>query len=351
MFGCFSECFSGWSDDADDYDDLNLEPIFKQAEPDMIPANPAAVAATRTSSSSYHTSNNLRLPSTDTTLPNHLRSRDSFSDVSATDLRPMQTRLFPSHHFQFSSPGPAFPSHLYHEINASRNEASIGCSRDIPGYVEPNHHWRHPDAWNAQLVSRSATLESPRQASLEQINQESPKIQDSAYSSQASNEDSPSSHSSQTQDLLDSTSLQVRSATPETFEETAAIFRKLPLLYNAENSNEEMEDSTSSGVSLFSYNNAMGAGPSSTATSTTRRRPRRECVVCSEESSHQHPFPTQKIASTCAHKSMTCKSCLRAWILAQLDSSTWDHIACPECDELMQHGDVRLHASAADFRR
>jgi len=317
----------------------------------MIPTNPAAVAANRTSSSSHHTSNDLQLPSTDNTSSNHLTSRNRFNDVSAVDLRPTQTRLFPSHHFQFSSPEPAFPSHLYHEINASRNEASIGCSRDIPGYIEPNHHWRQPDTWNAQLVSRSAFLEPQKRASLTQVEEESSKPQDSAISSQASNEDSPSSHSSQTQDLLDSASLQVRSATPETFEETAANFRKLPLLFDADNSNEAMEDSTSSGVSLFSYNNAIGAGASSDATPTTRRRPKRECVVCSEESSHQHPFPTQKIASTCAHKSMTCKSCLRAWILAQLDSSTWDHIACPECDELMQHGDVRLHASAADFRR
>jgi len=190
----------------------------------------------------------------------------------------------------------------------------------------------------------------------------------STHSSELPDSTSPSSHSSRLQDLSDSTppsshltqsqdlpvftSLHIKPLVPETFEEAAACFRKLPLVFDSDNNHSEaMEGSTDSGVSLFSYNNAIGAGANSTATSTTRRRPKRECVVCSEVSNHQHPFPSQKIASTCAHKSMTCKSCLRAWILAQLDSSTWDHIACPECDELMQHGDVRLHAAAADFRR
>jgi len=278
------------------------------------------------------------------------------------------------------------------------NETGIRYSKFTSASGEPDIHLRQPATWNAPPGSGSYQAEHLRQVRLErsvkeyydtfvptyarQVSEERsssghfshscafpdsisasgqsshsetlPELTSSSTQSSQSQDlpdfISPSSHKSISPNLPDCPAIQDQPTTAETFEKVAASLRKLPSIFDSDNNSEEMEG-TSSGVSLFSYNNAIGAGASSNPTSTTRRRPKRECVVCSEESSRSHPFPTQKIASTCVHKSLTCKACLRAWILAQLDGSTWDHIACPECDELMQYGDVRLHASAADFRR
>jgi hypothetical protein len=84
----------------------------------------------------------------------------------------------------------------------------------------------------------------------------------------------------------------------------------------------------------------------------TRRRPRvrRECVACGGRPSPFRRFPSHKITSKCQHPGSTCKSCLRKWMTAQLDSTTWDQIRCPECTEVLEHNDIRIHANPSLFR-
>ncbi|KAK3717649.1 hypothetical protein LTR37_005716 [Vermiconidia calcicola] len=58
-------------------------------------------------------------------------------------------------------------------------------------------------------------------------------------------------------------------------------------------------------------------------------------------------FPEYLPTDTCQGKHLinTCKSCLKAWIATQMEMTTYDKIRCPECPELMQNGDVKIHGT------
>lgn len=137
---------------------------------------------------------------------------------------------------------------------------------------------------------------------------------------------------------------QTRRATPsQTYEEACAeLLQDLSALID-----DYTQDETTNEA-----DGTMSTSSSHHVQRTTRRsRGRRECGVCGEESGPLHHFPSRTITSTCQHRSSTCKACLRKWIAAQLDGTSWDRISCPECSEVLQYDDIKFHASPAVFRR
>lgn len=82
----------------------------------------------------------------------------------------------------------------------------------------------------------------------------------------------------------------------------------------------------------------------------TRKKPsRRDCATCGRNLSTSS-FPKQ-ITESCDHTVTTCKACVKAWIPAQLDSTTYDKLSCPECPSILQKADVQKHAAKADYAR
>ena len=67
-----------------------------------------------------------------------------------------------------------------------------------------------------------------------------------------------------------------------------------------------------------------------------------ECSICST----RYPGKEKNVPITnrCKHERATCASCLRTWIQSQLETVGWDKISCPECNQTLEHHDVRTHA-------
>ncbi|KAK3681506.1 hypothetical protein LTR37_020885 [Vermiconidia calcicola] len=71
-----------------------------------------------------------------------------------------------------------------------------------------------------------------------------------------------------------------------------------------------------------------------------------ECTSCTRTLAASS-FPKYLPTDTChgKHRINTCKACLKAWIATQMETRMYDKIRCPECPELMQNGDVKIHGS------
>lgn len=75
-----------------------------------------------------------------------------------------------------------------------------------------------------------------------------------------------------------------------------------------------------------------------------------ECSICAEDVGFLD-WPGAQNAKACDHASTTCTSCLRNWIGEALDNNIIDQITCPECEAVLEHGDVRKHATEEEFNR
>jgi len=75
----------------------------------------------------------------------------------------------------------------------------------------------------------------------------------------------------------------------------------------------------------------------------------RECTVCADSFQVQD-FPS---LSTCAHEPDVCHTCFLQWLSMQIDSTTWERIACPAsgCGSQITHDDVKTYAPADVFAR
>ncbi|KAF2482800.1 hypothetical protein BDY17DRAFT_236396, partial [Neohortaea acidophila] len=76
---------------------------------------------------------------------------------------------------------------------------------------------------------------------------------------------------------------------------------------------------------------------------------RKDCSTCGRTLS-PGSFP-KAATSNCKHKATACKACLKKWITAQLDTVTYDNLACPECPQLLTNQDVKANATKPTYER
>jgi hypothetical protein len=77
---------------------------------------------------------------------------------------------------------------------------------------------------------------------------------------------------------------------------------------------------------------------------------RYDCTTC-DRNLAASSFPKYLPTDNCKHLINTCRACLKAWISAQLDSTTYDKISCPQCPEILQNSDMQIHATDANYQR
>jgi hypothetical protein len=77
---------------------------------------------------------------------------------------------------------------------------------------------------------------------------------------------------------------------------------------------------------------------------------KRDCVVCGDELSVSRFSPTP-ITSTCDHEINSCRKCVREWIKSSLKNNGPDKLKCTECPAVLQHADVKAHASSRQFEK
>ena len=74
------------------------------------------------------------------------------------------------------------------------------------------------------------------------------------------------------------------------------------------------------------------------------------CIICTDEL-HVLDFAVRPPTMRCDHPVETCHKCLQHWVASEFDSNGWDHIKCPQCSELLDHGDVQAAAEPDVFAR
>ena len=78
-------------------------------------------------------------------------------------------------------------------------------------------------------------------------------------------------------------------------------------------------------------------------------RQARDCAVCLEEKAAA-TFPRRRVVDACQHESNTCLACLQEHIAAFFQANDPQHIACPTCNERLEHKDVREFATDVSFQ-
>ncbi|KAF2725294.1 hypothetical protein K431DRAFT_343261 [Polychaeton citri CBS 116435] len=87
------------------------------------------------------------------------------------------------------------------------------------------------------------------------------------------------------------------------------------------------------------------------APSTKRRRTsgiKYLCLTCDTERVSSQ-FPDYNPTNDCDHLINTCTPCLRQWITAQLSSSSFKKIKCPECNQTMSNEEIRVATSKKNW--
>src|SRR5215471_2657315 len=79
------------------------------------------------------------------------------------------------------------------------------------------------------------------------------------------------------------------------------------------------------------------------------RQSMRDCVVCAERKQALE-FP-KRVTAKCKHLPYICVKDLQLWVASELERKGWDKISCPECNEILQHEDVKANASKMIFDR
>ncbi|TKA74350.1 hypothetical protein B0A55_05514 [Friedmanniomyces simplex] len=75
-----------------------------------------------------------------------------------------------------------------------------------------------------------------------------------------------------------------------------------------------------------------------------------DCTICGRALAASS-LPDHLAPDHCEHLINTCKQCVKAWIAAQLDSTTYDRVSCPECPEIMTKADVKQMAAKDVYAR
>lgn len=75
-----------------------------------------------------------------------------------------------------------------------------------------------------------------------------------------------------------------------------------------------------------------------------------DCTTCGRNLAASS-FPDHLATDNCKHYINTCKVCTKTYLAVQLDNTTYDKLACPECTEVMQNEDVKRMASKEVYAR
>ncbi|KAK0935065.1 hypothetical protein LTR29_013385 [Friedmanniomyces endolithicus] len=91
----------------------------------------------------------------------------------------------------------------------------------------------------------------------------------------------------------------------------------------------------------------------------TATEPKYHCVVCDTDRIG-NSFPDYNPSSECEHLIDTCKTCLKKWVTAQVDESTFTTggedgksfgIKCVQCDAVMKNVNVEIAATKRVYQR
>ncbi|KAK4544678.1 hypothetical protein LTR36_003927 [Oleoguttula mirabilis] len=77
---------------------------------------------------------------------------------------------------------------------------------------------------------------------------------------------------------------------------------------------------------------------------------RYDCTTCDRKLAASS-FPDHLATDSCKHLINTCKACTKTYIAVQLENTTYDKLACPECAEVMGNADVKRLASKEVYVR
>jgi hypothetical protein len=75
----------------------------------------------------------------------------------------------------------------------------------------------------------------------------------------------------------------------------------------------------------------------------------RDCTVCGDKKRSSR-FP-EIIARRCRHPVNVCKTCMRNWTTAQLESAGWNRIRCPECPEIIEKDELKDLSTRETYER
>jgi hypothetical protein len=78
--------------------------------------------------------------------------------------------------------------------------------------------------------------------------------------------------------------------------------------------------------------------------------PRRTCLVCDAEKGINQ-FPSAKRVSSHEHEQNVCRPCYLSHLENEIDSKTWDEVACPECPITLTYKEVKDMTSAENFAK
>ncbi|KAK3626169.1 hypothetical protein LTR56_019957 [Elasticomyces elasticus] len=68
------------------------------------------------------------------------------------------------------------------------------------------------------------------------------------------------------------------------------------------------------------------------------------CTTC-DRTLAGSSFPKYLATDNCKHLINTCKQCSQAWVAAQMESTIYDKVSCPECPEVLNNEGVKILAS------
>ena len=77
---------------------------------------------------------------------------------------------------------------------------------------------------------------------------------------------------------------------------------------------------------------------------------KRTCVVC-DTKKHFNQFPAQAKVSSHDHGANVCRPCYIRHLEVEIDSKTWDELACPECPVRLTYNEVENMSNADDFAK
>jgi hypothetical protein len=76
----------------------------------------------------------------------------------------------------------------------------------------------------------------------------------------------------------------------------------------------------------------------------------RDCLACGDTLTGDQ-F-AESITARCKHENSFCRNCVQQWIASQIETASWDCVKCPaQCNEMLEHSDVRRHAARHTFER
>ncbi|KAI4831225.1 hypothetical protein E4T44_09621 [Aureobasidium sp. EXF-8845] len=74
------------------------------------------------------------------------------------------------------------------------------------------------------------------------------------------------------------------------------------------------------------------------------------CVVCGTKK-YFNQFPGQAKVNSHEHGANVCRSCYVSHLKVEIDSKTWDEVACPECPVRLTYNEVENMADPEDFAK